>query len=318
MEADLQLRHSSFTERVLPQCIGIVFLAFRDGEIGRGVATEVAWFLERALLPKNPPTAPESRSLSSSRSAACPSRRRSFASGRDTPDSHMNQSERLSKRPFSFTLQASTVGQLARSRSMPKRLLTLVLAGGLAACGASAKTAAPKKAAPPAAAPAPPPKTEPPLVIQDGGNVSFPRYGFSWVTPHKEWKPEIDPDAAVGSGGAQIQMSRDDLLTVIRIHLFEVPQGTATQAAEALKGSVSSAAKVTVGAVETSADGRYAGFTVESTDPQNVFKDRIAVMRPRGASDPLMMIVQMRTFDPSKFDAALADLAALFDSIKPL
>lgn len=202
---------------------------------------------------------------------------------------------------------------------MPKRLLTLVFAAGLMACGASAKTASLKKAtAPPAAAPAPPPKAEPPLVIQDGGNVSFPRYGFSWVTPHREWKPEIDPDAAVGSGGAQIQMSREDLLTVIRFHLFEVPQGTPTQAAEALKGSIPSAAPVAVGAVESSADGRYAGFTVESTDPQQVFKDRIAVLRPRGASDALMMVVQMRTFDLSKFDAALADLTALFDSIKPL
>lgn len=46
-------RHGSgmgyFTVKVLPQCQSIVFLAFRDGKIGKGVATEIAWFLERGF-----------------------------------------------------------------------------------------------------------------------------------------------------------------------------------------------------------------------------------------------------------------------------
>lgn len=200
--------------------------------------------------------------------------------------------------------------------------LALVITLGFTACSASARVAAPK-AAPPAAEPTPPPTTtkkeEPPLVIQDGANVSFPRFGFKWVTPHQEWKPEADPSAAVGSGGIQIQMTRDDLLTVIRFVLFSVPQADPTQTAESLKASIDPAAvQVTIGPVEASSDGLRAGFTVESTDPQKAYKDRITVIRPLGASDPLIMVVMLRTFDPSKFDAAMADLTALLDSIKPL
>lgn len=199
---------------------------------------------------------------------------------------------------------------------MTQRLAIVVLAAGLMACGASAKTAAPK-AAPPAA-PAPPEAAKPPLVEQDGAEVKFPRYGFRWTIPDPTWEGKVS-EAEIGSGDPQIMLSRDDLQAIVQFTLFSAQGAEPALVAENLKGTVDPvAAQISIGPTETSADGNRAAFTVESTDPQNVFKDRILVVRLLGPQDPLVAIVMLRAFIPQNFDAAVADLTALLDSVQPL